>query len=351
MLEKRFLINAELRANTPQKGAEDSPDTKETAEKTVQGYAVLYEQESELLTGKDGLKFTEVIHKGALDNVDFSNLVMIYNHDYKDVLASVKAGTLTVELDDKGLKFKATLPGTSVSDDVYKNIQAGNLDSMSFGFTVSDEGSAWTQTDDGNYKREVNSIANLYELSVVTLPAYPDTNVNVDTRSLINTKENKDMFKSVNTNDEVTPVQAMEAYIRAAGNLDAETRSALTTESGKAVMPKEVITPAYELKDDGLNLAEFATVENVSMGSGSLPIVPADDTTTLVTKEEAEELSDTDLALKEVEYKVETRAGRIVISDEAKDDSAVDIIALCKKQLKRLVRNTVLCQKGLMPKF
>ena len=74
MLEKRFLINAELRANNPQKGAEDSPDTKETAEKTVQGYAVLYEQESELLTGKDGLKFTEVIHKGALDNVDFSNL-------------------------------------------------------------------------------------------------------------------------------------------------------------------------------------------------------------------------------------------------------------------------------------
>ena len=80
-------------------------------------------------------------------------------------------------------------------------------------------------------------------------------------------------------------------------------------------MPKEVITPAYELKDDGLNLAEFATVENVSMGSGSLPIVPADDTTTLVTKTEAEELSDTDLALKEVEYKVETRAGRIIISD------------------------------------
>ena len=132
----------------------------------------------------------------------------------------------------------------------------------------------------------------------------------------------------------------MEAYIRAAGNLDAETRSALTTESGKVVMPKEVITPAYELKDDGLNLAEFATVENVSMGSGSLPIVPADDTTTLVTKTEAEELSDTDLALKEVEYKVETRAGRIIISDEAKDDSAVDIIGLCKKQLKRLVRNT-----------
>ena len=345
MLEQRFLINAELRANTPEQPAKPTQDESTGGGKTdanvIQGYAVLYEQESELLTGKDGLKFTEVIHKGALDNVDFSNLVMIYNHDYKDVLASVKAGTLTVELDDKGLKFKATLPGTSVSDDVYKNIQAGNLDSMSFGFTVSDEGSAWTQTDDGNYKREVNSIANLYELSVVTLPAYPDTNVNVDTRSLItNTKEKKDMFKSVNTNDEVTPVQAMEAYIRAAGNLDAETRSALTTESGKVVMPKEVITPAYELKDDGLNLAEFATVENVSMGSGSLPIVPADDTTTLVTKTEAEELSDTDLALKEVEYKVETRAGRIVISDEAKDDSAVDIIALCKKQLQRLVRNT-----------
>lgn len=330
IIEKR-LSKVEVRDNEPETDEENGQD------KVISGYAILFNEPSQPMP-VDNSTFTETISPQALQGVDLSKLVMIYNHDYANILASVKAGTLDVNVDEKGLAFKATLPDTTVANDVYENIKAGNLDSMSFGFSVlADE---WQQADDGSYTRQIDKIENLYELSVVTLPAYDGTELTVDTRNLKINKEDNNMFQKVKSEETVTPVQAFDKYVRNAGNVDAETRAAITTTEIGAVLPQEVIEPAFELKDNPDALANFATVLNVSNNAGSLPVVTSDDTTVLATKAEAAEMADVDYTIKSVDYKVQTRAGRIVVSDEAREDAAVDIVGLCKGQLQKLVQNT-----------
>lgn len=331
IIEKR-LSKVEVRDNEPGTDEENG----QQQGKVISGYAILFNEPSQPMP-VDNSTFTETISPQALQGVDLSKLVMIYNHDYANILASVKAGTLDVNVDEKGLAFKATLPDTTVANDVYENIKAGNLDSMSFGFSVlADE---WQQADDGSYTRQIDKIENLYELSVVTLPAYDGTELTVDTRNLKINKEDNNMFKKVEE-ETVTPVQAFNKYVRNAGNVDAETRAAITTTEIGAVLPKEVIEPAFELKDNPDALANFATVLNVSNNAGSLPVVTSDDTTVLATKAEAAEMADVDYTIKSVDYKAQTRAGRIVVSDEAREDAAVDIVGLCKGQLQKLVQNT-----------
>ncbi|MCC6121076.1 HK97 family phage prohead protease, partial [Lactiplantibacillus plantarum] len=127
--------------------------------------------------------FTEVVTPQALDGVDLSNVLMLNNHDYTQVLASVKAGTLTLETDDKGLHFIAQLPNTSFANDVYEEVQSGNVDSCSFGFDSDDNTDEWAKDDDGNITRTINQVKSLFDVSVVAVPAYDDTNVQVDTRS------------------------------------------------------------------------------------------------------------------------------------------------------------------------
>lgn len=332
IIEKR-LSKVEVRDNEPETDEENG----QQQGKVISGYAILFNEPSQPMP-VDDTTFTETISPQALQGVDFSKLVMIYNHDYANILASVKAGTLTVNVDEKGLAFKANLPDTTVANDVYENIKAGNLDSMSFGFNVlADE---WQQADDGSYTRQIDKINNLYELSVVTLPAYDGTELTVDTRNLKINKEDNNMFQKVKSEETVTPVQAFNKYVRNAGNVDAETRAAITTTEIGAVLPKEVIEPAFELKNNPDALANFATVLNVSNNAGSLPVVTSDDTTVLATKAEAAEMADVDYTIKSVDYKVQTRAGRIVVSDEAREDAAVDIVGLCKGQLQKLVQNT-----------
>lgn len=331
IIEKR-LSKVEVRDNEPETDEENGQQGK-----VISGYAILFNEPSQPMP-VDNSTFTETISPQALQGVDLSKLVMIYNHDYANILASVKAGTLDVNVDEKGLAFKATLPDTTVANDVYENIKAGNLDSMSFGFSVlADE---WQQADDGSYTRQIDKIENLYELSVVTLPAYDSTELTVDTRNLKINKEDNNMFQKVKSEETVTPVQAFNKYVRNAGNVDAETRAAITTTEIGAVLPKEVIEPAFELKNNPDALANFATVLNVSNNAGSLPVVTSDDTTVLATKAEAAEMADVDYTIKSVDYKVQTRAGRIVVSDEAREDAAVDIVGLCKGQLQKLVQNT-----------
>lgn len=332
IIEKR-LSKVEVRDNEPETDEENG----QQQGKVISGYAILFNEPSQPMP-VDNSTFTETISPQALQGVDLSKLVMIYNHDYANILASVKAGTLDVNVDEKGLAFKATLPDTTVANDVYENIKAGNLDSMSFGFSVlADE---WQQANDGSYTRQIDKIENLYELSVVTLPAYDGTELTVDTRNLKINKEDNNMFQKVKSEETVTPVQAFNKYVRNAGNVDAETRAALTTAEIGAVLPKEVIEPAFELKNNPDALANFATVLNVSNNAGSLPVVTSDDTTVLATKAEAAEMADVDYTIKSVDYKVQTRAGRIVVSDEAREDAAVDIVGLCKGQLQKLVQNT-----------
>ena len=351
--DRRLTLDAELRAQMPQSETpEDGPtensadpqpkDSQTSKGKTISGYAIVWNSPSKDLGG-----FTEIVTPKALDGVDLSNVLMLNNHDYTQVLASVKAGTLTLETDDKGLHFTAQLPNTSFANDVYEEVQSGNVDSCSFGFDSDDDTDEWAKDDDGNITRTINQVKSLFDVSVVAVPAYDDTNVQVDTRSyekFLNTqKGDTNMAKqtiidpNTNEDDNKTGVPAFEAYVRSHG----ETRDGLNTSGASAVIPKELITPVFQLKQSTYNLAQYATVKQVSSGSGTYPISTSRQSAVLATKEELADIADVNANMfTEVPFDVKTRAGKIALSNEVVEDAEVDIVSEVKTQLQQLVDNT-----------
>lgn len=141
------------------------------------GYAAVFNSDSE------PLPFTERILPGAFKKTlnSRNNIRMYLNHDSSMLLATTRAKTLRLAEDERGLKVEADLPDTTIGRDLSTLIKRGDVDSMSFGFSVPARGDQWN--DDGSV-RELKEVK-LYEVSVVTgFPAYQATSANV--RSLDN---------------------------------------------------------------------------------------------------------------------------------------------------------------------
>ena len=143
----------------------------------IAGYAIVFNRPSTATA-----PFVEYIAPTALNGVDLSEVLGLYNHDFANVLGRVEANTLKLTIDDIGLHFVLDMPDTTIGHDVYNNIKAGNLRGMSFGFIVAEGGDSWQQ---GSEKpiRIINQLDTLSEISVVSRPAYDDTSINV-TRSI-----------------------------------------------------------------------------------------------------------------------------------------------------------------------
>lgn len=155
-----------------------------TGSKQIQGYAILFDSLSVDLGG-----FVEIIKPTALGGVDLSDVKLVYAHENNSILARVSAGNLQTKVDDKGLFFIADLPDTTLANDVYANIQAGNLKGMSFTFNIPDGGDTWTRQQDGSLLHTVNQIGTITELTVTAYPAYQKTSVELK-RSAENMKGN-----------------------------------------------------------------------------------------------------------------------------------------------------------------
>ncbi|MGR8825893.1 phage major capsid protein [Leuconostoc mesenteroides] len=153
--------------------------------KQIQGYAITFNQQSELIDGQ----FTEIIKPTALNGVDFSKVQLIYGHEHNSILARADSGNLTLKVDDSGLFFVATLADTTVANNVYADILAGNLKGMSFGFTIPRGGDSWQRSANG-IVHVVNQIGILGELTVTPNPAYSETTVQIK-RSLDQIKNNE----------------------------------------------------------------------------------------------------------------------------------------------------------------
>ena len=141
----------------------------------IEGYAITYDQPATHEYGSR--KFTEIIKRGALDYTDMSDVPLRYNHnDTWCIMARTRNNSLQLIKDERGLKIVAELIDTQSNRDIYKSIQEGLIDKMSFAFTVSDRGDNWTYGDDETL-REVTGIKKLYDVSVVDTPFYDTTSV------------------------------------------------------------------------------------------------------------------------------------------------------------------------------
>ncbi len=154
----------------------ESPDGKPL----IRGYAAVYNVKSVNLGG-----FREIISPGAFTRSlrEGADVRALVDHDSAKVLGRNKSGTLRLSPNSKGLLVEIDPPDTQAARDVMRSIERGDIDGMSFGFrTVSDE---WAM-DEGVPLRTLLD-ADIFDVSVVTYPAYPQTDVAV--RSLTAWKE------------------------------------------------------------------------------------------------------------------------------------------------------------------
>lgn len=175
--------------------------TDESDEPVIEGYALKYNKPSEILGGFT--RFIEHIEPGALDNTDMSNVVATINHDQNQVLG--RSGVnLTLTPDDVGLKFRVKPTDTTFARDLITNIKAGVINQCSFAFSVpsTDEAQEWQESkrDGVDYERTIRQIDHLFDVSVVTTPAYPDTEAKVGQRSM-------DMLKRMKGKEDKLAVQ------------------------------------------------------------------------------------------------------------------------------------------------
>ena len=142
---------------------EDNKDEK----MIIEGYAAVFERETDLGWCK------EILDKQAFSNCDMQDCVLKYNHnDNCLILARTRNKSLQLIVDDKGLKIRAELIDTTNNRDIYKMIKAGLLDKMSFAFNVRRQ--EWNYDTD---TRRILEIDKLFDVSVVDIPAYDDTEV------------------------------------------------------------------------------------------------------------------------------------------------------------------------------
>jgi len=134
---------------------------------TFEGYAAVFNSPSE------PLPFIERIAPGAFKrSIEARNdIKLLWNHDTGTVLGSTRAGTLKLYEDTRGLKVIAQLPNTTAGRDASELLRRGDVDSMSFGFSVPAGGDDWSA--DGS-ERTLRSVR-LHEVSIVAFPAYSST--------------------------------------------------------------------------------------------------------------------------------------------------------------------------------
>ena len=138
-----------------------------------EGYAAVFNSRSEDLGG-----FTEVVAPGAFKRSlqSRNDVKLLFDHNPANVLASTRAGTMTLTEDARGLKVVASLAPTTLGRDISVLIKRGDIDSMSFGFSVIRD--SW---NDNGTERTLNSVR-IMEASIVSWPAYKGTAGTVSVR-------------------------------------------------------------------------------------------------------------------------------------------------------------------------
>lgn len=148
----------------------------------IEGYITKFNTKSQFLGW-----FFEQVSPQAFDKTlaDGHNIYALYNHDSDKLLGSTKTGTLELNTDNIGLRFKLTLnPNVSYSRDVFELVKSKEVEGCSFGFYCNDDD--WSTQSDGTDLRILLEVE-LIEVTITPYPAYLDSEAN--TRSYKNHKK------------------------------------------------------------------------------------------------------------------------------------------------------------------
>lgn len=147
----------------------------EEASYIVEGYASTFEPY--VLWEEDGIQYMEEIDPHAFDEADMSDVIFCKDHQ-GTVFARTKNGTIDLSIDEHGLLTKTDLSKTTASRQMYEEIDAKMYTQMSFAFVVSEDA-----YDRDTHTRKILKIKKLYDVSAVSFPANPGTDISVATRA------------------------------------------------------------------------------------------------------------------------------------------------------------------------
>lgn len=136
----------------------------------VEGYATTYDDPYTLFE-YDGIAYKETVSRDALAGADMSDVIFLYNHEGM-VFARQSNGTLELTSDERGLHVRADLGTTEASRQMFESIQAGLVTQMSWAFTIADE-----DYDEETHTRSIKSVRKVYDVSAVSIPANPNTDI------------------------------------------------------------------------------------------------------------------------------------------------------------------------------
>ena len=144
----------------------------------VRGYASTFEPYVLFTDGET--EYKEQIDPHAFDETDMSDVVFRVDHEGA-VYARSSAGTLEVGVDEHGLFDRADLSKTAKARALFEDIAAGNYPKQSFAFTVRED-----SYDKETHTRTILKIAKLFDVSPVSFPANPGTELDIATRDYFN---------------------------------------------------------------------------------------------------------------------------------------------------------------------
>ncbi len=136
----------------------------------VEGYATTYDDPYTLFE-YDGISYKESVSRDALAGADMSDVIFLYNHEGM-VYARQSNGTLELTSDEKGLHVRADLGSTEASRQMFESIKAGLVTQMSWAFTIANE-----DYDEETHTRSIKSVKKVYDVSAVSIPANPNTDI------------------------------------------------------------------------------------------------------------------------------------------------------------------------------
>jgi len=161
------------------------------------GYGAVFDRWSVDLGG-----FREKITPGAFaEALKTSDVRGLKNHDANLILGRTPK-TMRLKETSVGLRYEIDVPNTTTGRDTLEEVRRGDISGSSFAFTVPKGGDEWQYPDNAIAERTINAVNYLYDVSVVTTPAYPDTTV--ASRSLDEFRKTSEIPKQENTEEPET---------------------------------------------------------------------------------------------------------------------------------------------------
>lgn len=144
----------------------------------VEGYASTFEPYP--MMEIDGTTYYEQIDRHAFDAADMTDVVFLRDHTGR-VLARTKNNSVELSIDEHGLHQRSNLGLTEASREMYEDISVGNYSQMSFSFVVAED-----HYDKETHTRVIDRIKKLYDVSAVSFPANPGTDIGISMRDYFN---------------------------------------------------------------------------------------------------------------------------------------------------------------------